>query len=79
MNSLLKLYQNHVLGDGHGMVHMSPAVAVATPGAPVTLESPAQQRKRVHSDRAQAHQIAEQIREFRSFDYERPGYHCDHG
>ena len=54
--------------------------AVVALDAPIMVsESSVQQRKRHYHDREQAQQIAAQIREFRSFDFEKPGYHCDHG
>lgn len=61
--SLLRLYQGHVLGDGHGMVHAEPA---ATPPQmlPEAVESGVQVRKRRHHQRKQIREIKRQIREF---------------
>ncbi len=47
-----------------GKAASSTAVALLSDVSVTTQESPAQQRKRVRSDRAQARQIAEQIRQF---------------
>lgn len=61
--SLLRLYQGHVLGDGHGMVHAEPA-ATSSETLPEAVESSVQMRKRRHHQREQIREIKQQIRDF---------------
>lgn len=72
MSSLLELYQNHVLGDGHGLTPVSHPVAAASDSPVVVPESLVQRRKRHRHEQEQARQIAARIREFRALG------DCDH-
>lgn len=63
-NTLLGLYRNHVLGDGHGLGAVTPAAATEKAPEVVAPESAVQHRKRVHHDRAQAREIDKKIKEF---------------
>lgn len=73
-DTLLGLYRDHVLGDGHGFgAEAIPTVATgASRPEAVAPESRAQQRKRVRHSHTQAREIAEKIKQFRQLGP------CDH-